>query len=118
MVKKLTLILASLILAGCHHNPEKVVEVQTVEVYRPVLYCPAPNREGLDRPLSLAYQEINDSTTSGEVVKRYKASIVQLQEYIRRLEKTVDRYDMTSMAYDQLREDYIEQAREDWPEVR
>lgn len=115
MAKTITALLLVLLLAGCASGPVKL-RTETVEVFKPILYCPAPNWDGLDRPNPLAIEEINPSMSAGEVVKRYKASIKQLQDYADRLEKSLQKYDSTNQAYEELRKQFLEQrARDGFP---
>lgn len=96
--------LVAVFLVGCGGGGVKL-RTETVEVVRPVLYCPAPDYEALDRPASLAIDSITTNMSPGEVAIRYKATVRQLQDYIQRLETTLDQYEDTSGALDELREE-------------
>lgn len=100
------------LLAGCQSAPVKL-RTETVEVFKPILYCPAPNWEGIDRPIPLAIDGITPDMSAGEVAKRYKASIIQLQDYADRLEKSLEKYDSTSEAYEELKEQFLQQRQID-----
>ena len=105
MVKLVTISFFALILVGCGSQPVKLkTEVQYVN--RPILYCPAPNWQELDRP-DLAIEGITSDMSPGDVAKRYKATVKQLMDHARRLETTLRRYDKTSEAYDELREQFL-----------
>jgi hypothetical protein len=91
-----------LLLAGCGSNPVKL-RTETIEVVRPILYCPAPNYEELKRPDALPIDMITSETPDGEVAVRYKATVKMLQQYIDRLELTLKQYDDTNSALDDLR---------------
>lgn len=107
MVRILAIGILSIILVGCGGNPVKP-ETNVVQVSKPILYCPAPNWKELGRP-TLAIDGITDTTPDGEVVKRYKAAIKQLEDYSSRLEKALQRYDATNAAYAELRKQFLEQ---------
>jgi len=109
MARNTLTVLFVLFLFGCSATPVKLrTEVQ--EVYRPVLYCPAPNWDELARPELTIYQ-ISDDASPGEVAKRYKATVKQLQDYATRLEQTLKQYDTTNEAYDELRDQLINQQK-------
>lgn len=112
MAKTVTALLLAFFLVGCQTAPVKL-RTETVEVFKPVLYCPAPNYEGLDRPDPLAIESITPNMEPGEVAKRYKAAIRQLQDYADRLERSLQKYDSTSEAYDELREQFMNQRARD-----
>lgn len=99
--------LAAVLLAGCGGTTK--LRTETVEVVRPVLFCPAPDYEALDRPQSLAIDDITADMPVGEVAIRYKATVLQLQGYIQRLERSLDQYEDTSGALEDLR-NQIEQG--------
>lgn len=90
MAKIIILLFLSLTLIGCSSTPERQIEIQYVD--KPVLYCPAPNWEQLSTP-ELAITDITDSTPDGEVAKRYKATIKQLQDYVDMLVIELKKYD-------------------------
>jgi len=111
MAKAIIIALLTVGLIGCGTAPVKLrTEVQ--EVFKPILYCPAPNWEGLARP-ELAIDGIAPSASPGEVAKRYKATVRQLEDYADRLEKALDKYDTTNEAYDELRKQFMEQRAKD-----
>lgn len=109
---KLLGLLVVLGLVGCGSSPIKT-RTETVEVFKPVLYCPSPNWNELDRPSPLAIKGITPQTSAGEVAKFYTITIIQLQEYITRLEKTLQQYDDTNQAYEELRKQFFEQQEMD-----
>lgn len=111
MVKIIPLALI-LFLIGCSQQPVKL-RTETVEVYKPILYCPAPDWTGLDRPSPLAIDSITKNTSGGEVVKRYKATIKQLQDYTDRLEERLKQYDRTSKSYEELKKQFIREKELD-----
>lgn len=87
MVKLWLVLLVGFLCIGCASLKNR--DVQTVNV--PVMYCPAP--EPYDRPNLYLYNMDNIQINSpGEVAKRYKASIQQLQGYTRQLELQLDNY--------------------------
>jgi hypothetical protein len=102
MVRLIVSALAISFLSGCSFFPVKL-RTETVEVVRPVLYCPAPNYEELARPQTLPIDAITDETSDGEVAVRYKATVKTLQQYINRLELSLEQYDDTSGALEELR---------------
>jgi hypothetical protein len=108
MVRLVSMCVLIALLSGCKLFP---VRVEVIEVYRPVLYCPAPNWEELHRPDPLAIDAITNDTTDGEVALRYRATIIQLMGYSKRLEKALERYDHTSAAYEDLRKEFVEQRK-------
>ena len=87
---KSLLLLPVILLVGCTANPPKVI---TQEVKVPVFECPA-NHKNIVRPTRppLAIENIQPSTSDGEVVKAYKATIKQLQGYSKQLEIGFDAY--------------------------
>lgn len=105
MVRAL-IIIAAIALTGCETVK---LRTETVEVVRPVLYCPAPDYEALDRPASLAIDDITPTMPAGEIAIRYKATVLQLQGYVQRLERTLDQYEDTSGALDELRQELEKQ---------
>jgi len=102
MVKIISVSILVTLLAGCGANPVKL-RTETVEVVRPVLYCPAPNYNELARPDSLPIDSITPDMKDGEVAIRYKATVKMLQQYIQRLELGLEQYDDTSSALEELR---------------
>lgn len=112
MDKIILVVLFAAILSGCGSTPVKL-RTETVEVFKPILYCPAPDLQAISRPETLAYETITNDTSPGEVVKRYKASIIQLRDYISRLETSLMKYDSTNAAYEELRKQFIEQLEKD-----
>ena len=112
MGKIVTAIILLALLAGCSGTPVKL-RTETVEVFKPILYCPAPNWEGLDSPEPLTIEGINENTPPGEVVKRFKATVKQLQDYAERLERALEKYDTTNEAYDELKQQFLLQQKLD-----
>lgn len=112
MVKVLATLIFAFSLTGCALFQPRI-QTEVVEVSKPILYCPAPNWEGIDRPDPLAYQLITDEMSEGDVAKLYKASVVQLLGYSKRLEKSLQRYDETNAAYEELRKQFLEQTDKD-----
>lgn len=105
MARVILIALLIIILVGCGSNPVKTeTEVQRVEV--PILYCPAP--EDVQRP-QLAIETITEDDTDGEIAKKYKATIKQLQSYSKQLEAQLDEYNNTNQSYEQLRERFRKQ---------
>ena len=105
---KYLLIIAALFLVGCETVPKKEI----VTIQQPILYCPAPNWGELDRP-ALAIDSINNSTSAGGIAQRYRASIKQLEDYVERLTRTLQQYDATNAAYEQLRQEFVKQRTSD-----
>lgn len=110
MKKVVLTLLIFLSLSGCSSLKSKQ---EVIEVHRPILYCPAPNWEGVGRPDALATDGITEDMSAGEVVKRYKATVIQLQDYSNRLEKSLQQYDSTHEAYEQLRKQFLEEQKQD-----
>lgn len=104
MVKLIIAAIAATTLVGCAGQVK--IRTETIEVYKPILYCPAPNWEAIDRPVALAIEGITADSTPGEVAKRYKATVKQLQGYSKRLETSLTRYDKTHEAYETLRMEF------------
>jgi len=90
-----------LITTGCAQQAVKL-RTETVEVIKPVLFCPAPNREELNRPESLPLEQIKSTSSDGEIAVLYKASVKQLLDYITRLELVLDQYDNVNTTYEDL----------------
>jgi hypothetical protein len=105
MVRVVLVALLATMIVGCGTNSVKL-RTETVEVVRPILYCPAPNREELNRPDALPIDSITSETPVGEVAVRYKATVKILQNYIKRLELSLDQYDNTNAAYEELRKQF------------
>lgn len=108
MARIITIILLLFVLVGCGTKPIRIkTEIQ--ESYVPILYCPAPPE--IKRPVLaidlMTEEQLNDP---GELVKHYKATIIQLQGYITELETIRDSYDESNEAYDELRK----QFKEEW----
>lgn len=100
MVRVIAVALLASVLVGC--GGVQKLRTETVEVVRPVLYCPAPNYEELARPEVLPIQSITPNMPAGEVALRYKATVRALQDYIQRLELSLEQYDDTSTALEAL----------------
>lgn len=106
-MKSLAIILFLIpIITGCSMFGDRVRNTtQATEVSVPLLYCPAPpefNRPSLPIHTLSASQLNND----GEVAKAYAASMLVLLGYVSELERSLDSYDATSKAYDELRKRY------------
>ena len=101
--KWLTLI-PILLLLGCGAAPVKL-RTETVEVVKPILYCPAPEYEALGRPPTLPIDQITATTPQGEVAVLYKASMRALLDYIDRLEQSLAQYEEFNKSYDELVEE-------------
>ena len=111
MARFAIILLLALSLVACGVAPVKLrTEVQ--EVYKPILHCPAPDWNELVRP-ELALEGLTSDMPAGEVVKRYKATVRQLQDYANRLEEALERYDATNDAYEELREQFTRQRELD-----
>ena len=111
MARYIIIFFLALFLVGCANQPVKLrTEVQ--EVFKPILYCPAPDWTGLEKPV-LAIDGINSTTPPGEVAKRYKATVKQLESFADRLEHALRRYDATNEAYKTLKEDFLRQKQLD-----
>lgn len=104
-IKRLILLTTlPLFIAACGMAPVKT-RTETVTVDRPILYCPLPNYEALQRPQSLQIDVITDDTPHGEVAIAYKASVKQLLDYIDRLELTLSEYERFNKSYEELLEE-------------
>ena len=88
-------------LGGCSELPVKV-KTEIVEVNKPILYCPAVNKEELSRPDSLPIDNITNKTPGGEVAVLYKATVHTLIDYVNRLELILDQYEKFNKSYDEL----------------
>lgn len=104
-------IIAVLFLSGCSSAPVKL-RTETVEVFRPILYCPAPNWDELGRP-RLLVEKITPNMPAGEVAKHYKATVKQLEDYANRLERALQQYDSTNAAYEELRQQFLKERSMD-----
>jgi len=106
MVKTITSMLLVLLLVGCAGKQVRLkTEVQ--EKHIPVLYCPAPPK--VVRP-ELAIDKLTPEMMKnpGEVVKHYKATIIQLQGLTVELETILKQYDENNEAYDELERQFKE----------
>jgi len=102
-MKYIIMLLCITLLTGCSIFQQKVkLRTEVQEVFKPILYCPAPNWETLAKPTPLAIDEITPTTSDGEVAKRYQAAIIQLRAYTDQLTKTLQKYDSSSEAYKEL----------------
>lgn len=111
MVRLTIIIFSALLLVACGTAPVKLrTEVQ--EVYKPILYCPAPNWEELDRP-TLLIDEVTQDMSAGEIVKRYKGTVLQLRDYAEVLRRTLEQYDSTSDAYKELQQEFEKKQKLD-----
>lgn len=84
-------------------------ETEVQDVNKPILYCPAPDK--VERP-ELAIHTISQDDSQGVVVKKYKATVKQLLDYSRQLESQLQKYNKTNEAYEELREDFNKQQRQ------
>lgn len=97
MVKAFSLILGLALLSGCASSqvkevfvPQVKIETQFVKEYVPVPCPPPPN---VVRPELIIFQLTpEDETSPGKVVKAYKASVLQLQNYSAELEHLLNAY--------------------------
>lgn len=113
MAKATITILLALLLVGCGSAPVKL-RTETVEVFKPILYCPAPKWNELDRPELAIHQLTTDQAQSpGEVAKHYKATVRQLEDYANRLERALQQYDSTNAAYEELRQQFLKERSMD-----
>jgi hypothetical protein len=72
-----------------------------VEKAVPILVCPPPSIA--ERPV-LHIESITETTSDGEVVKLYRATIKQLQSYSEDLLQNLLQYKSTSEEYERLRQ--------------
>ncbi len=93
----------TLLLVGC--STAIKTRTETVEVSRPVLYCPAVDLTELARPEALPIGDIHPDMPAGEIAIRYKATVKLLLDYIERLELTLDEYGKFNKSYDDLRQE-------------
>jgi len=109
-VNKLLIMIPIVLLSGCASLFETKIKLrtETVEVYKPILYCPAPDWTELKQD-TLAIDLINSNTSDGEVAKRYKATIIQLRSRNTLLLKSLQKYDKTNEAYNALEKNFKEQ---------
>lgn len=104
-IKLLAIPVISIALVGCGHVRLKT---ETVEVYKPILYCPAPNWDELARPvLAIDTMTPRQRKDLGEVAKHYKATVKQLIDYSYRLERELEQYDKTNEAYAKLKDEFM-----------
>ena len=94
------IIALTLSLVGC--STAIKTRTETVEVSKPILYCPAVDLTELGRPEALPIQDIHPDMPAGEIAIRYKASMKILLDYIERLELTVDEYGKFNKSYEDL----------------
>lgn len=87
-------------LAGCATAIK--TRTETVEVSKPILYCPAVDFAELGRPPILPISDINSEMSPGEIAIRYKASLKILIDYIQRLELTLDEYGKFNKSFKEL----------------
>lgn len=95
------ILLLTLGLVGCG-SVEVKTRTETVEVQRPILYCPAVDLTELARPQTLPIDSITPQTPPGEIAVRYKATLRLLLDYIERLELTIDQYGKFNKSYEDL----------------
>ncbi len=99
-------------LIGCSSPPKIIREIETVEVERPILYCPAVDTEQLARPGALPIDTITKDTPYGEVSILYKATVKTLIDYTKRLELILQEYETYNKSYEDLIKE-LEQNREE-----
>lgn len=89
------LIPALLLLSGCASFPERGINTQIIKINTPVLYSPPPPE--FDRP-DLIIHELTEAQKRdpGQVVKYYRATVIQLLGYVEQLETVVESYDTVS----------------------
>lgn len=110
MHKLIAIAVVILLLSSCATKGIRI-KTETQVVYAPILYCPAPPQ--IDRPqLPIHHMTPEQLLNSGEVVKHYKASLQTLLGYTKELERTLETYDETNKAYDELRKKF----EGDWQE--
>jgi len=100
----LIILILTLGLYGCGTQAIKT-ETETVEVVRPILYCPHVDMKKVDRPTSLPIDHITKDTSDGEVAKLYKATIKVLVDYTNRLELILQEYNSFNKSYEELTEE-------------
>ena len=106
---KILVLLSVLLMTGCSlFNPPVKLRTETVDVLKPILYCPAPAWDELEVP-SLATDFITDDMEAGEVAQRYRAAIIQLQGHIELLQTTLEQYDTTNEAYKEVEAEFLKQ---------
>ena len=92
---------------GC---TSRSIKTDVQETFVPILYCPAPPT--ITRPdLPIHQMSPNQIASSGELVKHYTATIIVLQGYAQELEQTLEQYNITNRAYDQLRDQLINRTK-------
>lgn len=102
--------IACVLLTGCPKTPMIRTEVQ--EVFVPIMHCPAPPE--VERPdLAIHNMTPEQKQHSGEVVKHYKATIIQLLGYSQELEQILDAYEEGSQSYDEIRDELYEKLKQD-----
>lgn len=98
------LICIPLFLNGCSLFQERV-EFEFVEVWYPMLVCPAP--PVVERPdLYISKLTEMDRTDYGKIAQYYEVTLEQLITYIDSLELVIDSYDKTSKEYEKIKEDF------------
>lgn len=99
----LIFILSNLMLTGCSNKKHRIRN-QVQEVQVPLLYCPAPPQ--LSQPaLPIHIMTSQQKSSSGELVKHYKATIQSLFGYIDELEQALESYNNANKSYDDLRKE-------------
>ena len=108
---KWIIIALTLGLFGCAQQPVKI-RTETVEVVKPILFCPAVDFTEIGRPETLPIDGITSETSQGEIAVRYKATLKQLLDYINRLELTLGEYATFNKSYEELIQE-LELERDD-----
>lgn len=101
-------------LVGCESTPVKT-ETETVEVLKPVLYCPAPDSSILEKP-HLPIHNITPQMSPGEVAKHYKATIRVLIDYSKRQGMTLEQYKQFSEQLDQQHRELLQNTPSNLPQ--
>lgn len=113
MGRLITIMLIVLSLTACMESAPVRVRTEVQEQFVPLLYCPAPKWEGLERP-ELPIDGITAEDSPGEVAKRYKATVRALQDHARRLERALEEYDTTNETYEELRKRFTEEWKQEF----
>ena len=99
----LTVALLSVLLVGCGDRLTKV-DCQTKEVYKEVMYCPAP--PDTTRPiLPIHAMTPEKEAVDGEVVKNWKATVKVLQGYIIELETIIEAQREINRVYEEKKKE-------------
>ena len=113
MGKIISIVLIVLSLTACMRSTPVRVRTEVQEQFVPLLYCPAPKWEGLERP-ELPIDGITVEQSPGDIAKRYKATVKALQDYTLRLERALQEYDTTNETYEALRERFTKEWKQEF----